>query len=158
MTRKQENLTYLVLFFVAFTMAVYLIVEAATMETPPIEPLPKDVLGRGSQDDFANDDTHKIFMSRDLQYPIITPLPTPTRVVRPTPTHTPVPFMQKWTLKAILGDFAMITDETGKPKTVKEGDDHNGVLIKEVGRDYIVGEFLKDGQGRTQRLNKQGIK
>ncbi len=158
MNKKQENLTYLVLFFISFGLLAYLVVDAATAyrgDDIALQPPPRPE-NDGSAEDNPEDVGNAIFEKRDLLFPIVTPEPTPTVLVLPTPTETPVPFMNKWELLAIIGNRIMFKDESGKVQHAKQGDVHFDVTIKEVNsrEGYIVGEY-KDG--RTKRLDKNKL-
>lgn len=158
MNKKQENLTYLLLFFISFGLLAYLVVDAATAyrgEDVAMEPPPRPSNEAG-EDENPEDAGNSLFENRDLLFPIVTPEPTPTQVILPTPTDTPVPFMNKWELLAIIGNRIMFKDESGKVQHAKQGDVHFDVTIKEVNsrEGYIIGEF-KDG--RTKRLDKNKL-
>lgn len=158
MTQKQENLTYLVLAFVGFTLLVYLVVDAATAYRG--EGITSSLEEGGPQmlaDDKQGDNSRNIFNRRDLFFPIITPQPTPTREIKPTPTPTPIPFAN-WKVKMLLPPFVSFQDESGKMVHKEEGDEHFGCLILEVNGEEIVVEYLGDGLGRTKVLKKEGIK
>jgi hypothetical protein len=123
MNKKQENLTYLVLFFISFGLLAYLVVDAATAyrgEDIPLQPPPRPENDANAYDDRV-DEGNAIFEKRDLLFPIVTPEPTPTILVLPTPTETPVPFMTKWELLAIIGNRIMFKDESGKVQHSKQG-------------------------------------
>ncbi len=157
MTKRRENLTYLVLFFVCFGLLAYLVVDAATVYrgediNPSLPPRPIDnELGGEAPGDGSN----VIFEQRDPLFPIVTPEPTPTIVIVPTPTETKVDFMN-WEIMAILGNQVMFKDESGKVQHKKQGDEHFGVRLIEVDarENYIVGQFIQDGRTKTLHKSK----
>ncbi len=157
MTKRRENLTYLVLFFVCFGLLAYLVVDAATVYrgediNPSLLPRPIDNEFGGEASGVAD---NAIFEQRDPLFPIVTPEPTPTIVIVPTPTETKVDFM-KWDIIAILGTQVMFKDESGKVQHRKQGDEHFGVKLIEVNAkdEIIVGQFYLYGRTNTFKRTK----
>lgn len=158
MTKKQENLTYLLLGLVGFTLLVYLVIDAATAyRGEDVTPELEEGLVHALDDDPGGADSRSIFERRDLFFPIITPEPTPTREIKPTPTPTPIPFAN-WKVKMLLPPLVSVIDESGKMVHLEQGDEHFGCLILEVNSDGIVVEYQGDGLGRTKVLKKEGVK
>ena len=158
MTKKQENLTYLVLAFVGFTLLVYLVVDAATISRGEgVTAQLKEGAMSTSLEDEEEIASTTIFEKRDLFFPIITPKPTPTKEIKPTPTPTPIPFAN-WKVKMILPPFVSFIDESGKMIHKEEGDEHFGCLILEVSQDEIVVEYQGDSLHRQKTLEREGVR
>lgn len=157
MTKRRENLTYLVMFFVCFGLLAFLVVDAATVYRG--EDIDPSLPARSMDDEIGGEATgdagNVIFEQRDPLFPIVTPEPTPTIVILPTPTETKVDFMN-WEIMAILGTQAMFKDESGKVQHKKQGDEHFGVKLIEVNAQdgMIVGQFIQDGRTKTLPKNK----
>ena len=68
---------------------------------------------------------------RDLFRPVVTPRPTPTRVIPPTPAPRP-PQPPPWQILLIIGDSVQIRDQFGIMHYLREGDVLEQVRIVEV--------------------------
>jgi hypothetical protein len=159
MTRKQESTIFIVLTLAVMGLLAYLVYDAMTAyrgadidSDVTIRPTPDNERQTGQS--LASE----VYRARDPFFPIVTPEPTPTREILPTPTPTPIPFAERWKIMAILGEWVQFTDESNKTYTKTVGDEHYGVLIREIHSDHIVVEYLKDGLGRTKELSKGGVK
>lgn len=156
MTGRQEKLTYIVLALIAVALVAYLGYDVATAYrgddiVAKTENILDEEPGGEASTSEAGSAGSAIFANRDLLFPIITPEPTPTRVILPTPTPTLIPFAEMWKITALLPNMVRFTDDNGKGVTKSVGDEHFGVLIKEVNarEGYMVVEFIADGRTKT---------
>lgn len=94
----------------------------------------------------------RLFDTRDLLAPIVTPIPTATPIPIPTPTPAPPPFAEHWQVILIIGDTVQIRDYLGAMHYKKEGQSLEGVTIVKVDADSKTIRVRNEADGREKTL------
>lgn len=96
------------------------------------------------------------FHERNLFNQIITPLPTPTKMIKPTPTPTPIPWAVMWLVQGVMGDCAIIRDYTLYPETLCVGEKKDNVKLIKVD-DYEQTVTIEHTLTGERIVLKQGV-
>lgn len=157
MTEKNQFLLNAVLLLVIAALVAYLVydVREATEEISGLRKARRDTMDtiqESNETSFvARLYDEDLFRTHDHMAPIVTPIPTPTPIPIPTPTPAPPPFAENWQLIDVLGNVAQIRDYLGNMHYKRQGEELEGVTIKEVDWENktIRIQNMADGRERT---------
>lgn len=148
MNPKSEFLVYFVLILLAGGLSLLLVTDILQAKAERAELMKTDEILVETAEEEAYEPTPlataiAIFKDRpDLFAQLVTPKPTATQPILPTPTETPVPLVnEKWLIKNIVGNAVQLTTGDGKTATYREGD---SVPKDPAAAAYIIVKIEKD--------------
>lgn len=129
MNASKELIVYALLIIVAGCLSLLLVSDILQARTEREDYRKSEEMGVKTGEGEGGEPTPletaiAVFKERvDLFSELVTPRPTPTKPIEPTPTETPVPLLPpKWEIKTITGKIVMIKTGDGKTASFKEGD------------------------------------
>ncbi|HNT34114.1 MAG TPA: hypothetical protein PKH07_03870 [bacterium] len=98
-----------------------------------------------------------VFSQRNIFEEIITPVPTATKVPKPSPSPTQRMPGLHWKLKMVAGNVCGIEDFQKQFKMLELGEEYQGARVKEINMDdqSVVIEDILDGNTRTLRMSAE---
>ncbi|GMV65914.1 MAG: hypothetical protein AMXMBFR75_17110 [Candidatus Hinthialibacteria bacterium] len=149
MNQKTEFLVYFILILLAGGLSLLLVTDILQAKAERADLMKTDEILIETAEEEAYEPTPlataiAIFKDRpDLFSQLVTPKPTATQPILPTPTETPVPLVnEKWKIKNIIGRNVQLTTGDGKTTTYKEGDT---VPKDPSAAAYVIVKIDKDG-------------
>lgn len=149
MRKYSEFLVYMILIILAGALSLLLVTDILQAKAERADLMKPEEGGQEVQESelfhpVPAETAIGIFKERpDLFTALVTPKPTPTQPILPTPTETPIPLVnENWAIKNIVGKMVQLT--TGDKKTLpyKEGD----TIPKGAGAAYVIYRIDKENQ------------